>query len=66
MTNENSKNKTKFRLINGGRDELEKELVRALFSIDNGEVERISNLLKPRQLTNESKLRLVSKKPKMP
>ena len=37
MTKENSKNKTKFRLINGGRDELEKELVRALFSIDNVE-----------------------------
>ena len=66
MTNENSKNKTKFRLINGGRDELEKELVRALFSIDNGEIERISNLLKPRQFTNESMPKLVSKKPKMP
>ena len=66
MTKQNSKNKTKFRLINGGRDELEKELVRALFSIDNGEVGRISNLLKPRQLTNESMPKLVSKKPKMP
>ena len=66
MTNENSKNKTKFRLINGGRDELEKELVRALFSIDNGEIERISNLLKPRQFTNESMPKLVSKKSKMP
>ena len=66
MTNQNSKNKTKFRLINGGRYDLEKEFVRALFSIDNGEIERISNLLKPRQFTNESKLRLVSKKPKMP
>ena len=66
MTNENSKNKTKFRLINGGRDELEKELVRALFSIDNGEIERISNLLEPRQFTNESMPKLVSKKSKMP
>ena len=66
MTKNNSKDKRKFLLINGGRDELEKELVRALFSIDNGEIERISNLLKPRQFTNESMPKLVSKKPKMP
>ena len=66
MTRENSKNKNKFRLIKGGRDELEKELITALFSIDNGEIERISNLLKPRQFTNESKPKLVSKNPKTP
>ena len=66
MTKNNSKDKRKFLLINGGRDELEKELVRALFSIDNGEVERISNLLKPRQFSDENKPKLVSKKPKMP
>ena len=30
------------------KQELEKKLVRALFSFDNGEIERISNLLKPR------------------
>lgn len=66
MTINNSKNKTKLRLINGGRDELEKELIMALFSVDNGEIERISNLLKPRQFTNESKPKLVSKNPKTP
>ena len=41
----------------------ERSLVRALFSFDNGEIERISNLLKPRQFSDENKPKLVSNKP---
>lgn len=49
----------KFTVIKGGRDDIERDLVRALFEVDSAEIERLSAQLNAIEGKSGSDLKLV-------